>query len=95
MYILEYVFIVNVIAFFVFCNDKHRAHFGKRRIPEFLLFLLALAGGAFGAWMSMYMFGHKTVKPLFRIGVPVLFVLLCIVLYLLGYPLDVLPDITL
>lgn len=94
MCIIEYVFIVNVIAFFAFCNDKHRARFGKRRIPEFLLFLLILAGGAFGALMSMYMFRHKTEKPLFKIGGWILFLLLCIVLYLLGYPLDILPDIS-
>lgn len=95
MILLEYFFIINAIAFFVYCGDKHRAVYGLRRTPETVLFLLALAGGAFGAYMSMLMFRHKTEKPLFKIGVPVLLGVLCIVLFLLGYPLDILPDISL
>lgn len=93
MNILAYVFIINVLAFFIFCNDKHRAVYGKRRVPELVLFFLALAGGSFGACMSMLMFRHKTGKKLFKIGMPVMLALLCIILFLLGYPLDILPDI--
>lgn len=92
LYIL-YIFLINTIAFFMYASDKHRACYGKRRIPEWVLFASAIAGGAFGALMSMLLFHHKTQKPLFRIGVPVLLAVLCVVLYLFGYPLDILPDI--
>lgn len=87
------MFVINVLSFFLYCNDKHRATYEKWRIPEFVLFLLAIVGGAFGAWMGMLMFHHKTDKPLFKYGVPICLVLNCIVFYLMGYPWDILPDI--
>ena len=87
------MFVVNVLSFFLYCNDKHRAEYGKWRIPEIVLFLLAIVGGAFGAWIAMLMFHHKTNKPLFKYGVPICLVLNCIVFYLMGYPWDILPDI--
>ncbi len=90
---LFYLFFINSLAFFLYCNDKHRAVYGKWRIPEFLLFILALAGGAFGAMFGMLMFRHKTEKPLFKIGVPVILIVECIVLFMMGYPMDILPDI--
>jgi uncharacterized membrane protein YsdA (DUF1294 family) len=32
---------------------------------------MAWIGGAFGAYVAMRVFRHKTLKPKFRIGVPV------------------------
>ncbi len=93
MGIIIYIFFINSLAFFLYQNDKHRAEFYKRRIPEIVLFGLAVVGGSFGALCSMWMFRHKIHKSLFKIGVPVLFLILCIILFLLGYPFDVLPDI--
>lgn len=92
--ILAYIFVINVLAFFLYNRDKHCAVYGKRRIPEALLFFLAVIGGAFGAWMAMLMFRHKTEKPLFSIGVPIMLIINCIVYYMMGYPWDMLPDIT-
>lgn len=95
MTFILYIFLINVVAFFLFCNDKHRAVFFKRRIPEFWLFATAVVGGSFGAYMAMLFFRHKTGKPLFRIGVPVLLGLLCVIMFFLGYPLNILPDVNL
>ena len=92
--LLIYIFVVNVLAFFLFNNDKHRAVYVKRRIPEAVLFFFAIIGGAFGAWMAMLMFRHKTEKPLFSIGVPIMLIINCVVFYMMGYPWDMLPDIT-
>ena len=36
-----------------------------------MLLGLAVAGGAVGAYLGMLVFRHKTLKPLFRFGVPV------------------------
>ena len=88
------MFSVNALSFFLYCNDTHRAVYDKRRIPEFILFLLAVAGGAFGAWMAMLMFHHKTDKPLFKYGVPVCLILNCVLFYMMGYPWNILPDIS-
>lgn len=92
---LLFLFIINSLAYFLYCNDKHRAVYGKWRIPESVLFLLALSGGAFGAMFGMFVFRHKTEKPLFRIGVPLILIVECVILFVLGYPMDILPNINL
>ena len=92
MFLLFYLYCINLIAFFLYCNDKHRAVFDKRRIPEWILISLAVMGGAFGAWMGMLFFRHKTEKSLFKWGVPILLALTCVVFYLMGYVWCWLPD---
>lgn len=62
---------MNVIGFALMGYDKHCAHYGKRRIPEAVLMVVAVALGAFGELCGMLFFNHKTRKPLFNIGVPV------------------------
>ena len=39
---------------------------------EWVLLGLAAAGGSVGAYLGMLVFRHKTLKPLFRFGVPVI-----------------------
>ena len=55
----------NVLAFVIFMIDKLLAPNAMRRIPELVLLLFALFGGATGAYLSMRFFRHKTRKPLF------------------------------
>ena len=66
-----YLACVNVLAFALFGIDKHRARKGAWRIPEKTLMLLAIAGGSVGALIGMLVFRHKTRKPIFSIGVPI------------------------
>lgn len=47
----------------------------KRRIPERTLILTALVGGSLGVLGGMYKFRHKTQKPLFKYGVPIIIAL--------------------
>jgi uncharacterized membrane protein YsdA (DUF1294 family) len=62
----------NLIVFAVFALDKLRAKRGWRRTPEAtLLWLAALAGGP-GALLAMHLVHHKTRKPRFAWGVPLL-----------------------
>ena len=44
----------------------------RRRIPERTLMLTALVGGSLGILGGMYKFNHKTQKPLFKYGVPII-----------------------
>ena len=74
-YVLIYLLAANVAAFLVFGIDKWKAVKGRWRIPEKTLILLAAAGGSVGAWLAMRMFRHKTRKPVFMYGIPV--ILLC------------------
>lgn len=67
---LAYYLIVNVIAFLLYGVDKLKAKADAWRIPEKTLLLIAAVGGAFGAFLGMKVFHHKTRKPLFKILVP-------------------------
>ena len=62
----------NGIAFLLFGLDKWKAKRNAYRIREQTLLLWALAGGSVGALLGMRLFRHKTRKPLFYIGVPLI-----------------------
>lgn len=72
---IYYLFVINVITFAAFGLDKRKAKKRKLRIRESVLLGLALIGGSLGAMAGMFLFHHKTRKPAFRIGIPVLFLL--------------------
>ena len=55
--------------------DKKKAKRGRWRIKESTLLFLALIGGSIGEIIGMHVFHHKTQKPKFFIGVPVIIVL--------------------
>lgn len=69
------MFVVNVIAFLMYGLDKVKAKRLQWRIPESTLLGVAVIGGSIGAFLGMQIFHHKTKKPKFYIGVPVIFIL--------------------
>ncbi|HAM16370.1 MAG TPA: hypothetical protein DCP91_11070 [Eggerthellaceae bacterium] len=73
-YVVVYLLAMNVIATVVFGLDKLRARAGVQRVPERVLLLLAVFGGSVGALAGMHLFRHKTRKPLFSRGVPIILV---------------------
>lgn len=73
-YIIIYLLIINIIAFFAMWLDKRKAKKGAWRIPENSLMILALLGGSIGAIAGMYTFRHKTKKLRFTIGFPVILI---------------------
>jgi len=66
---------VNAAAFFLYGLDKWKAVYGRRRIREMTLLLIAAAGGSAGAFLAMRFFRHKTRHAVFQFGVPILFLL--------------------
>lgn len=70
---------INVAAFIVFGIDKRKAVKEKYRISEKALLIFAAAGGSIGALLGMFVFHHKTKKPLFVIGVPAILILQIII----------------
>ena len=72
---LLYLLLVNAAAFGAFGIDKRRARRGVWRIAERTLLLLAVAGGAVGAWCGMLIFRHKTQHPKFALGIPAILLL--------------------
>ena len=73
--LIIYLIIINIIAFLGMFIDKKKAEKDKWRIKESTLLILALAGGSIGAIAGMYVFHHKTQKPRFYIGIPIIIVL--------------------
>lgn len=69
---MTYLYIVNLLALALFGIDKHRAKHGGQRIPELTLLLVAVIGGSVGAIGGMLSFRHKTRKPRFSVGLPVI-----------------------
>ena len=67
-----YLFILNFTALVFMASDKRRAKKGRWRIAEKTLMGLAIFGGSIGICLGMHLFHHKTQKPLFRFGIPVI-----------------------
>lgn len=73
--ILIYLLVINIIAFLAMLIDKKKAEKNRWRIKESTLLILALIGGSIGAIIGMYTFHHKTQKPRFFVGIPIIIVL--------------------
>ena len=74
-YFIIYLIIINLLAFLAMFIDKRKAKYGKWRIKEHTLFVLALLGGSIGAIAGIYTFRHKTKKARFFIGFPAILIL--------------------
>ncbi|MEF9941793.1 MAG: DUF1294 domain-containing protein [Lachnospiraceae bacterium] len=70
--VIIYVLLINLIAFTLYGQDKCRAAKGEWRIQEKILLEIAILGGSLGAFLGMQFFHHKTKKPKFYIGIPMI-----------------------
>ena len=70
-----YLSVMNIIAFVLYGIDKQKARNHTWRIPENALLGCAVCGGAIGAWAGMWIFHHKTRHVIFRVLVPLCFVI--------------------
>ena len=55
-----YLLLLSIITFCLYHTDKRKAEKGKWRIPEKVLLLCSLFGGAFLGYPAMLIFRHKT-----------------------------------
>lgn len=67
-----YLILINAAGLVLMLLDKRYAIRGTRRIPEATLMSAAALGGSVGVWLGMYLFRHKTRKPKFYLGVPLI-----------------------
>lgn len=63
--------------------DKQKAKKRRWRIPEATLLTVAALGGSLGSLAGMYLFHHKTRKPRFNLGIPMILIAQCICCFLL------------
>lgn len=83
--VLAYLAVINVIAFGLYGLDKYRAMNNMWRISEKTLLGVATIGGAYGAYLGMRIFRHKTKHLKFQIGVPIM-MLVWIYFVIKGFP---------
>lgn len=86
-YVYYYLLAVNILAFVLFGIDKQKARCNAWRIPEKTLILSAVIGGSAGAILGMRFFRHKTRKPKFAVGVPVILLVQIAAVWLVSYKL--------
>ena len=70
-----YLIGINVVTFLLYGNDKSRARRHAWRVSEKTLLGAAVIGGSVGALLGMSIFHHKTRKPAFYIGVPLILII--------------------
>ncbi len=81
--ILIYLVLINLVSIIVTISDKHKAKKKKWRVPESTLLLLSAMGGSVSMYVTMLIIRHKTRHPKFMVGIPVIFALQCILIYLI------------
>lgn len=68
-----YLLIINALGLLIMLADKEKAKKHLWRVPESTLLTVAALGGSIGCYAGMRLFHHKTRKPKFYIGIPVIF----------------------
>ena len=81
--VLCYWVIISAVAVAVTILDKRAARVRAIRVPESVLLLLAALGGGLAMYVTMLIIRHKTRKPKFMFGIP-LIMLMQIMLILLA-----------
>ena len=78
-----YLAAINIAGFLAMGIDKKKAARHEWRIPERVLFGIALLGGSIGSLAGMHAFRHKTRHLTFTIGLPLILVLQVMIFQLL------------
>lgn len=81
---LLYIFILCVITGALFAIDKLQAINSNWRIPESVLLFFAATGGTIGGMVSMCLCHHKTQKPVFNTGLPLMMIAQMMILILIA-----------
>ena len=83
-YILIYFAVISLITCFITIYDKKAAKkWTKHRIPEKILFFLAILGGRLAEFLTMLKIRHKTKHKRFMIGLPMIMILQVVILWLI------------
>ena len=66
-YCIFYLISINIAAFFTYGFDKLLAKIRKRRVSEVTLLTYSILGGAYGGFLGMHLFNHKTKVKRFKV----------------------------
>ncbi len=81
--LLIYLAVMNLAGLAAMGSDKRKAIEGDWRIPEKTLFLLSILGGSLGTLLGMYLFHHKTRHWYFVVGMPLIFLIHLLLIWLI------------
>ena len=71
----------SIVTFVLYGYDKNQARTGGIRVPEVVLHSMALLGGFLGGWLGMFVFHHKTRKPIFKVVLGISTILNAVLIY--------------
>lgn len=85
--IVIYLLAINLIGLLIMYIDKKKAKYGRWRVPEKTLLIVALLGGSIGTMIGMRLFRHKTQKIKFTLGFPTILIseIIIITYFLIKY----------
>ena len=87
--IIIYFIILNILGFALMGIDKRKAIKHLWRIPESVLFIVAIIGGSIGSILGMQVFRHKTRTWNFVYGMPaILLIQVILFLFILNAPIE-------
>lgn len=70
--VFVYTAVISLVGVFLMMSDKGRAINQKYRIPERTLLTVAALGGAMAMLMMARLIRHKTKRPKFMLGMPMM-----------------------
>ena len=84
-YFIVWIIFISVISTAVTVVDKCKAASKKRsrRVPESTLLWLSAVGGSLAMLITMFIIRHKTRKPKFMLGIPLIIAAQAALLYLI------------
>ncbi|MCQ2513714.1 MAG: DUF1294 domain-containing protein [Ruminococcus sp.] len=80
---LIYMIVINFIAIIVTIHDKKSAMKNKWRVPERTLLIVSGLGGSVMMFFTMKVIRHKTKHLKFMLGIPIIFILQCVLIFYL------------
>lgn len=78
-----YLIIINLIAVIITVYDKRTAIKHKWRVRESTLLIVSALGGSIGMYITMRLIRHKTKHLKFMLGIPLIFILQCALIFLI------------
>lgn len=81
--IIAYLVVINLVAAVMTAVDKYKAVHHHYRISEAALLFVSAIGGSVSMYVMMRIIHHKTRKLKFMLGIPIIFVLQVILVFIL------------
>lgn len=79
--LIIYLIIINLMSIIITIYDKWAAIKHMQRIRERTLIIVSALGGSVSMYITMWLIRHKTKHIKFMLGIPLIFILQCVVIY--------------